>query len=104
MKTAGAGGIILIGVGILLLNLAYTGRGAAVWSALRGSGASGSNSPGAGPDTPANTTRKEVSRTYVGGNIVRIFYDDGTTEDVPAHTVGGGDGSLFPDARLVRIS
>lgn len=35
MSGSNAGAIILFGVGVLLLNLAYSGRGAAVWAALR---------------------------------------------------------------------
>lgn len=44
-------GIIFIGVGVVLIALAYTDRGAAVWRAIKGD-ASPVNKPGAGKKAP----------------------------------------------------
>ena len=45
---ANPAGILMIGLGVVLLNLAYTGRGVAVWKAITGtsgSGATGNATP-----------------------------------------------------------
>lgn len=58
MSGSNAGAIILFGVGVLLLNLAYTGRGAAVWAALR-SGSTPTPTTDADADADADTETKD---------------------------------------------
>lgn len=117
MKTAGAGGILLIGVGVLLLQLAYSGRGAAVLSALRGSGANGGNTPAAPADSGTGAATSSgasggggggfsasdtvVSRTENPDGTVTITWSSGATRTYPNPGIGGGDGALIPDT--VRI-
>lgn len=48
---ASPGGILLIGVGVLLLSLGWTGRFAAVWDAIRGSSGGGKTGDETGEDT-----------------------------------------------------
>lgn len=56
MKT-NPGGIILIAIGVLLLNLAYTGRARTVWDAIRG----GSSEPVAEAASAGNETAEAAT-------------------------------------------
>lgn len=94
MSTAGAGGIVLIGVGVLLLNLAYSGRGKQVWDALRGSGApSGAETPLASDGGASPTV---VSRVQNPDGTVTITWSDGKTTTTPT-TPQGGKGTVNPN-------
>lgn len=59
-----ANGIVLIGIGVVLLALAYTGRAQAVWGALTGP------TPGSEPAQPAPAEPPPAAgaadRTYTG--------------------------------------
>lgn len=57
MKAGNAGAIILLGIGVLLLNLAYTGRASAVWNALRSGDAPAAADTG---DTAADAAATET--------------------------------------------
>lgn len=91
MKASNAGAILLIGFGVLMLNLAYTGRASAVWDALRGSEPAAStgdepppadaggepregDNPGDTPGAPDDVGRKPRGQAGhgVGWRTVRI--------------------------------
>jgi len=46
---ANPAGILMIGIGVVLLNLAYTGRGKAVWEAIKGGASDGAPDDGQTP-------------------------------------------------------
>jgi hypothetical protein len=101
MKTSNAGAILLLGAGVLLLNLAYTGRAAAVWAALLGREsadvpanaseppADGEGADGGGTDS-GDTTGTDGKPTSPGSEIV--------TGRKP--TDAGGAGSAWRSVRI----
>ena len=81
MNRANAGGILLIGIGVVLLNLAYSGRGLAVWQALAHGQASGNGTgtPGAS-GSDAATAASNAAISAAGG----VIPTPGTGGPVPA--------------------
>ena len=64
MKASNAGAILLIGFGVLMLNLAYTGRASAVWDALRGSEPAASTTA---PEDAADAEEGSTGRAVAAG-------------------------------------
>ena len=80
---ANPAGILMIGLGVVFLNLAYTGRGKAVWDALSGSG-SGASSGATDKEKTAQDVPQGTGQggdaTEPGGHLWRVFRDEiGTT-------------------------
>lgn len=65
---ANPAGILMIGIGVVLLNLAYTGRGKAVWEALSGnySGGKAKGQADPAPATGDNPQEPKVTSTPQG--------------------------------------
>lgn len=65
---ANPAGILMIGIGVVLLNLAYTGRGKAVWEALSGnySGGKAKGQTDPAPDTGDKPQDPKVMSTPQG--------------------------------------
>lgn len=86
MKGSSGVAVLLVGVGILGMGLAFTGRGADVVAAIMGK-ASGSGADGTGEDCPEGTTRVEAT-----GECIQDKYlpkDEQADHQVYVNAAGG---------------
>lgn len=71
---ANPAGILMIGIGVVLLNLAYTGRGAAVWRAITGADAAPAGDTG-NPDSIEPDPRTNVAGEAFSDDLVPSYHD-----------------------------